>query len=72
MIRVNADIRYLWRAVDKHGFVLDVLLQKRRNETKARRFFQQSLNGIPLPKSCLPGVLSNRLIDRWAWLSTRR
>ena len=30
-VGVNGRLRYLWRAVDQHGNVLDVLVQSRRN-----------------------------------------
>ena len=34
---------YLWRAIDQDGDVIDVLLQKRRNASAARRFFRKLL-----------------------------
>src|SRR5215213_6123822 len=37
---------YLWRAVDQHGVVLDILVQDRRNATAARRFFKRLLAGL--------------------------
>jgi transposase-like protein len=33
--------RYLWRAVDQDGDVVDVLLQERRDAASARRFFRR-------------------------------
>jgi putative transposase len=36
----------LWRAVDRHGIELDILLQKRRDEATAKRFFMR------VPASC--------------------
>ncbi|KAG8148724.1 IS6 family transposase [Burkholderia catarinensis] len=33
----------LWRAVDQHGVELDILLQKRRDKTAAKRFFKRVL-----------------------------
>ena len=36
-IRINGKIHYLWRAVDQHGNVLDVLVQSRRNAVAAKR-----------------------------------
>ena len=30
-IRINGTLHYLWRAVDQHGVVLDILVQGRRN-----------------------------------------
>jgi len=42
-LRINGELFYLWRAVDQHGVVLDVLVQKRRNGTAAKRFFKRLL-----------------------------
>ena len=39
-IKVNGETRYLWRAVDADGAVLDILLQNRRDTAAARRFFR--------------------------------
>ena len=36
-IRINGERHYLWRAVDQHGVVLDILVQDRRNATAAKR-----------------------------------
>jgi putative transposase len=43
---INGTIHYLWRAVDQHGSVLDVLVQSRRNALAARRFFRRLLKGL--------------------------
>jgi putative transposase len=40
-IKVNGEQRYLWRAVDDDGNVLDVLVQNRRDTAAARRFFRR-------------------------------
>ena len=37
----------LWRAVDQHGVEPDVLLQKRRDKTAAKRFFKRVLAACP-------------------------
>ena len=37
---------YLWRAVDQHGNVLDILVQSRRNAVAAKRFFRKLLKGL--------------------------
>ena len=39
-------LHYLWRAVDQHGVVLDILVQDRRNATAAKRFFKRLLAGL--------------------------
>ncbi|MFF9206366.1 IS6 family transposase [Streptomyces sp. NPDC014986] len=40
-VRINGERKYLWRAVDADGTVLDVLVQNRRNSAAARRFFRR-------------------------------
>jgi putative transposase len=42
-VRIRGQQRYLWRAVDQDGEVVDVLLQERRDATSARRFFGRML-----------------------------
>lgn len=39
-VRIRGQYRYLWRAVDQDGEVVDVLLQERRDAASARRFFR--------------------------------
>ena len=36
-LKINGELLYLWRAVDQHGVVLDILVQERRNATAANR-----------------------------------
>ncbi|MBV9193451.1 MAG: DDE-type integrase/transposase/recombinase, partial [Solirubrobacterales bacterium] len=45
-IRIRGKLHYLWRAVDQHGLVLDILVQERRNATAAKRFFKRLLAGL--------------------------
>jgi putative transposase len=45
-LRINGERHYLWRAVDQHGVVLDILVQGRRNATAAKRFFKRLLRGL--------------------------
>ena len=45
-IRIDGVLHYLWRAVDQHGVVLDILVQDRRNATAAKRFFKRLLAGL--------------------------
>ena len=44
-VQINGAQRYLWRAVDQHGNVLDVLVQSRRNAVAAKKFFRQTAQG---------------------------
>ena len=45
-LRINGVLHHLWRAVDQHGVVLDILVQDRRNATAAKRFFKRLLAGL--------------------------
>jgi putative transposase len=45
-VKINGITHYLWRAVDQHGNVLDVLVQSRRNAKAAKRFFRKLLKGL--------------------------
>jgi putative transposase len=45
-IRINGELHYLWRAVDQHGVVLDILVQGRRNGAAAKRFFKRLLRRL--------------------------
>ena len=45
-LRINGELHYLWRAVDQHGVVLDILVQARRDAAAAKRFFRRLLRGL--------------------------
>src|SRR3954471_24624370 len=45
-LEISGELHYLWRAVDQHGVVLDILVQDRRNATAAKRFFKRLLAGL--------------------------
>src|SRR5215470_19877114 len=40
-LKINGELQYLWRAVDQDGNVIDILVQSRRDQHKAERFFQR-------------------------------
>ncbi|MFI2511288.1 IS6 family transposase [Streptomyces sp. NPDC018972] len=42
-VRINGERKYLWRAVDQDGNVLDILMHNRRDKVAARRFFRRLL-----------------------------
>ena len=52
-LKINGKVHYLWRAVDQHGAVLDILVQSRRNKAAAKTFFRKLLLDAFCP-------------DRWA------
>ena len=45
-VKINATTYYLWRVVDQHGNVLDILVQSRRNAVAAKWFFRKLLKGL--------------------------
>ncbi len=45
-LRIGGELHYLWRAVDQHGVVLDILVQARRNASAAKRLFKRLLKGL--------------------------
>jgi putative transposase len=44
-LKIKGRLYYLWRAMNQHGVVLDILVQDRRNATAAKRFFKRLLAG---------------------------
>ena len=44
-LAINGKLHYLWRAVDQHGNVLDILVHSRRNKPAAKKFFRKLLKG---------------------------
>ena len=54
-ITINGQRRYLWRAVDQHGNVLDILVTSRRDTRAAMRFFRKLLKGLEyVPRVLVP------------------
>ena len=45
-LRIGGKQHYMWRAVDQHGTVLDILVQSRRSAKAAKRFFKKLLKGL--------------------------
>jgi putative transposase len=45
VISIKGKKHFLWRAVDQDGFVLEILVQKRRNTKAAKRFIRKLLSG---------------------------
>jgi transposase, IS6 family len=47
-LKVNGIWRYVYRAIDQRGQVVDVFVSRRRNAASARRFFQRALTTLKL------------------------
>jgi transposase-like protein len=45
-VKVNGVWRYVYRAIDQYGQVIDVLVSTRRDADAARRFFQRALSAL--------------------------
>ena len=45
-LTINGERHYLWRAVDQDGNVLEILVQSRRNEKAAKKFFKKLLKSL--------------------------
>jgi IS6 family transposase len=48
-VKVAGQRRYLYRAVDQYGQVIDVLLSEQRDTAAARKFFTRALRHGPVP-----------------------
>lgn len=49
-VKINSEQKYLWRAVDQDGNVLDILVQSRRDKAAARRFFRRLMKTSAVPR----------------------
>ncbi|MDH6711091.1 putative transposase [Kitasatospora sp. MAA19] len=52
-VEINGERRYLWRAVDQHGDVLDILVRSKRDTRAAKRFLARLMK----KRSRVPRVL---------------
>src|SRR6266545_4332589 len=56
-LTITGKLHYLWRAVDQHGNVLDILVQSRRNKQAAKKFFRKLLKGCHLNLAPISGTM---------------
>jgi transposase-like protein len=72
-IKVNGVWRYVYRAIDQNGQVIDVLVSARRDAATARRFFQRALTVLKVMPSevvtdaapIYPAVLEELIPSAW-------
>jgi transposase-like protein len=72
-VKVNGVWRYVYRAVDQYGQVVDVLISARRDGQAARRFFQRALATLKVVPAevvtdaapVYPAVLDELLPSAW-------
>ncbi len=53
MVSINGQKHWLWRAVDQNGYVLDALVQSRRNAKAAQRPMRKLIR----EQGCVPRVM---------------
>ena len=53
VVRIRGQRMYMWRAVDKEGEVLDILVQKRRNKAAALKLLRKLLKN----QGCAPDAI---------------
>lgn len=60
IVRIKGQRMYMWRAVDKEGEVLDILVQKRRNKAAALKLLRKLLKnqGAPPEQIVTDGLAS--------------
>ena len=51
-LTINGKLHYLWRAVDQHGNVLDILVQSRRNKQAAKKRLEKAAEGLSVRPAC--------------------
>jgi putative transposase len=61
-LRIRGEVHHLWRAVDQHGNVLDILVQSRRNAAAAK----QSLRKLPKGLRYGPRVIVTDKLQSYA------
>jgi transposase-like protein len=72
-VKVNGVWRYVYRAVDQDGQVIDVLVSARRDADAARRFFRRALSTLRVTPAevvtdaapVYPGVLDELIPQAW-------
>ncbi|MET8312273.1 IS6 family transposase [Micromonospora sp. NPDC005173] len=72
-VKVNGIWHYVYRAVDQHGQVIDVLVSARRDAGAARQFFRRALSTLKVTPNevvtdaapVYPGVLDALIPSAW-------
>jgi transposase-like protein len=72
-VKVNGIWRYVYRAIDQHGQVIDVLVSAKRDAATARRFFHRALTMLKVTPTevvtdaapIYPAVLEELIPSAW-------
>ena len=57
--RIGGEMMYLWRAVDQDGQTLDILVQLKRNQQAAERFFRKLRKQNESPRNIVTDKLKS-------------
>ena len=72
-VRINGETRYLWRAVDHEGEVLEVFATKHRDRRSALKFLTRTMQRYGRPRSIVPdGLRSYRAATKIVGVSDSR
>jgi putative transposase len=84
-VRINGEMRYLWRAVDHEGEVLESFVTKTRDQAAALKFIKKALKRHGRPKAIVTdglrsykaamkelGNAEKQEVGRWAMLRLRQ
>ena len=70
-VSIKGVRHYLWRAVDQDGDVLDILVQKKRSGSAAKRFFRRLLKGLRyVPRQIVTDKLGSYSVAHKAMMPT--
>ena len=68
---IQGQRQYLWRPIDQDGDVIDILVQPRRDQLAAERFFRKLLKGQERePRRLVTDKLRSYEAARWAIMSS--
>ena len=67
VVRINGERMFMWRAVDKEGEVLDVLVQKRRNKAAAMKLLRKLLKNQGYVPDEIVGNSGDTILIRCEW-----
>ena len=81
-VKINGEMRYLWRAVDHEGEVLESFVTKKRDKAAALRFIRKIMKRHGRPRAIVPDRLrsyggalketgGSRLQETGRWLNNR-
>jgi transposase-like protein len=69
-VKVAGQWRYVYRAIDQFGQVIDVFVSARRDAKAARRFFERAIGTTKITRSRWSPT--KRRPTRWCWRSCCR